>query len=207
MSQTQVSDVDPSSRAVASGAGPTSTSDAAPTADRPTRRRVIDTAFVVVTVGLCAAATVVSGAPAASTVGVVAMLPAALVDLHERRLPDRLVAAAALAVMVVVVVGATSGAATTPTHLVAGSALLAGPLLLVHLASPASMGFGDVKAAVVLGAAVGAVDPVGSLLALTLAAAVGAGAGLVARRRTVAFGPALVVGSAAALLVTRSVIA
>jgi leader peptidase (prepilin peptidase)/N-methyltransferase len=52
------------------------------------------------------------------------------------------------------------------------------PVLALHLLSPASMGFGDVKAAVVLGAAVGTVDARLAAVALCLAAAGGAAFGL-----------------------------
>ena len=168
---------------------------------------VTSVALVIATLALAAAAVVAVGPPIVALVGVTLMLPAAVVDVHERRLPDRFVGLAAAAVAVAATLGVLGGSSWTPTDLVAGGLLLAGPLLLVHLVSPSSMGFGDVKAAVVLGAAVGSVDPVGSLVALTIASSGGAVAGVVGRQRTVAFGPPLVVGRAAALLLTRSVIA
>ena len=63
------------------------------------------------------------------------------------------------------------------------------PLLLMHLASPSSMGFGDVKLAVVVGAAVGAADWQLALPALALAAGATATVGIVERLRHVPFGP------------------
>jgi leader peptidase (prepilin peptidase)/N-methyltransferase len=84
--------------------------------------------------------------------------------------------------------------------LAAGAAAMALPVLALHLVSPASMGFGDVKAAAVLGAAVGTVDWRLGAVALCLAAFSGAGVGLLTRRRTIAFGPFLVFGAWFALL-------
>ena len=67
--------------------------------------------------------------------------------------------------------------------------MLGGPLLLTHLVSPTGMGFGDVKAAAVLGAALGLIDPQVALLALVLGLASAAVWGLARRARSVAFGP------------------
>ena len=80
-----------------------------------------------------------------------------------------------------------------------GAAVMAGPILLLHLVSPASMGFGDVKASLVLGAAVGSVDWKLAVAGLTLAAGLAATIGIVGRMRTIPFGPFLVIGSALAL--------
>ena len=120
----------------------------------------------------------------------VALLPAALVDLIDRRLPNRLVGAAGI-------VGLATLAAellvtdlrVAPADLLLGALGMAGPLLVTHLVRPAAMGFGDVKLAVVAGAAVGLVDPVLGLGALAVGSAAASLAGLARRRRTVAFGP------------------
>ena len=79
---------------------------------------------------------------------------------------------------------------------VLGAAVFAAPLLTLHLVSPASMGFGDVKTALVLGAASGAIDWRLALAALALATAV---AGIVAGAESVAFGPGLVAAAAISL--------
>jgi len=79
-----------------------------------------------------------------------------------------------------------------------GAAILAGPLLVAHLASPAAMGFGDVKLAVALGAALGLVDPTLGVVALCVASATTAVAGIALRRGALPFGPGLVVGTTAA---------
>ena len=81
------------------------------------------------------------------------------------------------------------------------------PVLALHLVSPDSMGFGDVKAAVVLGAAVGTADPRLAAVALCLAAAGGAAVGLATRQRTIPFGPFLVVASLLVLLAHDPIVA
>ena len=60
---------------------------------------------------------------------------------------------------------------------------------MTHLVSPAGMGFGDVKAGAVIGAAVGLVDPQLAALALVLGLAGSAGWAAVRRRRTIPLGP------------------
>ena len=76
---------------------------------------------------------------------------------------------------------------------------------MTHLVSPAGMGFGDVKAGAVAGAALGLIDPQLAVLALVLGLAAAASWGLVRRSRTVPFGPGLVAGALAALVVARLV--
>ena len=81
-----------------------------------------------------------------------------------------------------------------------GVCLLAGPLLLMHLVSPKSMGFGDVKIAMVLGAAVGAVHWQLALVVVALAAGASATVALLRRMTEIAFGPGLVGAAAFCLL-------
>ena len=143
--------------------------------------------------------------PLATGVALVALLPAALVDLIDRRLPNRLVGAAGA-------VGLTTLAAevlvtdlrVAPADLLLGALGMAGPLLLAHVVRPAAMGFGDVKTAVVAGAAVGLVDPILGLGALALGSAAAALVGLALRRRTVAFGPGLLGGAIVSVLLVVS---
>ena len=85
-------------------------------------------------------------------------------------------------------------------RLAAGAILLGGPLLVVHLISPTAMGFGDVKAAFVLGAAVGLVDWRLGLTTLAVAAGLTAVVGLLRNAPAVPLGPGLV-GAAALSLV------
>ena len=79
--------------------------------------------------------------------------------------------------------------------IVSGALVMAMPLLALHVASPDAMGFGDVKAALVLGAAIGTIDWRLGAVALCLAALTGAAAGVLGRCRTIAFGPFLVFGA------------
>ncbi|WP_040780132.1 prepilin peptidase [Nocardia pneumoniae] len=70
-----------------------------------------------------------------------------VLDLRERRLPNRLTGFGALAVLGYASIAGQFTAAAL------GAAFLATPYLLVHLAAPAALGAGDVKLAVGLGAA------------------------------------------------------
>lgn len=153
-----------------------------------------------------AAIAVVTGWGWSGVAASVALVPASIaaaIDLHARRLPDVLVAlSAAIAVFVTVVV---RGGAGFVMGLV-GAACLAVPLLVVHAAWPAAMGFGDVKLGGALGVSLGVVSPdtvtalLLGLVALSVSSAVGLAVAAVTRRRDVVFGPALVAGTAVALM-------
>lgn len=145
-----------------------------------------------------------SGVPLASALTVALLIPPALVDLLDRRLPNRMLAVAALAGTVTAVATITLGGAVDVRGTVIGALACAGPLLVMHLLSPSAMGFGDVKAAAVLGAALGLIHPFFALLGLAAGSLVGAAVGLVGRRRSIAFGPALVAGAVASLALAAS---
>jgi leader peptidase (prepilin peptidase)/N-methyltransferase len=138
-----------------------------------------------------------------------ALLPAAWaasVDVRTGRLPNHLVVASVVptgALLVHEVIGGFTTAAVVAT--VAAAALFAVPPFVIHLVEPAAMGFGDVKLAAVLGAAIGMVDYRAALLALCFASAGTAVVGLVLRRQTMPLGPGLVVGAAGALVVAAFV--
>jgi len=83
-----------------------------------------------------------------------------------------------------------------------GAVMWAVPLLGVHLVVPDALGFGDVKAAAVVGATLGLVVSVNTIAAaLVVAMATASIAGVTARRRTLALGPFLALGAATSLLV------
>lgn len=170
----------------------------------PVRVSPVVVALSVAAAGLLAGVLVVASlidavdAPAALTVAV--LLPAAVVDVRERRLPDVWVAAATGVFLIATIVSWSPGRSLAVDEIGLGAVLLAGPILALHVASPPSMGFGDVKAAAVLGLAVGSVDWRLAMIALTLAAGSAAVTGVVARVRTIAFGPFLVVGASFAVL-------
>ena len=130
----------------------------------------------------------------------VALVPVVVIDLRHRLIPDAVVlpgAALALAAAV----------AADPGHWWApGAAALgaAGFLLLPWLVHPAAMGLGDVKLALLIGAALGA--SVVAALAVAFAAAAALGVVLVARfgararRMAVPFGPFLAGGAVVGLV-------
>ncbi len=137
------------------------------------------------------------------------LVPLVLIDLRERRLPDRLTLGGSAALLALVgAQTAISGDFTPLVGALAGAGALAGVLLALHLASPQGMGFGDVKLGLLLGVLVGA-RSVGLVLpALLIAGLLGALGGLVQmvrhRRRdvTLPFGPYLVAGAVLALVLT-----
>ena len=158
------------------------------------------------TVAGCAAVVAIACAldarvPLATGLVLAALLPAALVDVIERRLPNRMIGSAAVIGVVAItierlVVGVDIGVSGAAL----GALAMSGPLLAMHLAVPASIGFGDVKLAAVAGAALGLVDPVAGLVALAIGSGLAAVMGVAGRRRTVAFGPGLLAGAIATLV-------
>lgn len=139
--------------------------------------------------------------PVAAIAAVTAMgVVAASVDARTGRIPDRLVVLAGGAVLA----GAAASAVADPIGAtlgpLGGVAAFGGPLLACHLASPASIGFGDVKLAAVSGAALGLVDARLGLVALCIAAGATAALGLLRRLEALPLGPGLVAGTAIALL-------
>jgi leader peptidase (prepilin peptidase)/N-methyltransferase len=159
-----------------------------------------------------AAALFVTAAPPALVPAEAALAPilvvASAIDRRCHRLPDLLTlpAAALMAAGVAIAAGVDDDLGLLAAA-IGGAVILAGTLFVVHLVSPAGMGFGDVKLAVPIGLVVGA-RGTGTVLAALLAALVlGAVAGLVTfaryrdRRRPFAFGPCLGAGAVLALLV------
>ena len=154
---------------------------------------------VVLAVAMLAA--IVRGSvPASAGLTIVTLLPAAWIDIRERRLPDVWVGAAAAVFGVVSTIEWSIGTTPTIGETLAGALIVGGPILLLHLLSPAAMGFGDVKAGVVIGMAVGSLDWQLGLVALTLAAGSAATVGVVRHTPTIAFGPFLVLGGWLALV-------
>jgi leader peptidase (prepilin peptidase) / N-methyltransferase len=131
------------------------------------------------------------------------MIAAARVDEREHRIPNRLVLASVVPLALLAVVSLLAADASTVTAMAAGAALMSGPLVVLHMSSPGSMGFGDVKAAAALGAAVGLVHPTVALWTLCLASAIAVARGVMTRRAVVPFGSALV--AAALVCVTAAV--
>lgn len=128
-----------------------------------------------------------------AVVGAVLAL-AALVDVREHKLPNRLLGAG----MVVVFAGVLSTA--TSANLMSaiwGMALAGGLMLIVRVTR--GVGMGDVKMAAVVGASTGAAAVVAAPLAIAIAALVGAMYGVLASRQRLPLGPALWAGWAISL--------
>jgi leader peptidase (prepilin peptidase)/N-methyltransferase len=152
---------------------------------------------VIATTSTALISTTHDAVPAASALAVVLLVSAAMIDAVEQRLPNQIIVAAALALAIGL---ALSSSSVLASNVVLGVVVLAGPLLLMHLAAPRSMGFGDVKLAMVLGAAVGAVHWQLALVTIALAAGASATVALLRRMAEIAFGPGLVGAAALSLL-------
>jgi leader peptidase (prepilin peptidase)/N-methyltransferase len=131
------------------------------------------------------------------------LVAAALVDAVEHRLPNALVGTAAVPVVLAMAIAWVSGDPEVVRGALIGAALLAGPLLVTHLVSPAGMGFGDVKAGAVVGSALGLINAQVAVLALMLGLFGSAVWALARRRRSIALGPGLVGGAVVALLAAQ----
>ena len=122
---------------------------------------------------------------------------AAATDWRTRRVPNVFVAVALLPAVVAVLL--VDDRLHLAASLASGAAVMALPLLVVHLAAPGAMGFGDVKLAAALGAGLGVLDPRLGLYALAAAAGLTLLAAAWKRRPVMPFAPGLVTGTAAAL--------
>jgi len=137
--------------------------------------------------------------PLASGLAVAVLVPPALIDVHYRRLPNPWVGAAAATFVVACVAQIVLGDSIDASSVALGVLALAGPVFVLHLISPAAMGFGDVKAGIVLGACLGAVGWELALAGLALAAGATSVTAILRGRSVVAFGPGLVAGALVAL--------
>jgi leader peptidase (prepilin peptidase)/N-methyltransferase len=154
----------------------------------------------VVAVAAVAIGSLVVAAPIAGASAIAVLVPAAVVDVEQRRLPDAWIGAGLVVLVVALALEGAIGQPIDGGNPVAGALAMALPLLVLHLVSPTSMGFGDVKATVVLGAAVGTIDWRLGAVALCIAALTAALTGGLTRRHAVPFGPFLVLGAGLALL-------
>jgi leader peptidase (prepilin peptidase)/N-methyltransferase len=151
------------------------------------------------TAALCVGAVLVHHSAAAIALSIVLILlvvPAALIDLEHRIIPNRLTAAGAVLALAI---GFALDPSGEPERLLAAAG--AGGLLLVAaLAYPGGMGMGDVKLAGMMGLFLGAA--VAPAILVALVAGVVLGAAVIARkgaqegRKTaVPFGPFLALGA------------
>ncbi len=126
-----------------------------------------------------------------------ALAAAAVVDLAERRIPNRLIIPALLILLALWVAGGA------PIGQVAAGVLLAVALLGVSLLAPTAIGMGDAKLALVI--ALGLADKAAMTLAVALVLAGGVAAasllvGAAGRRGTLPLAPFFAAGALIALL-------
>lgn len=206
---------DPSHRPIWARRGPDTGPDApsllamrAPSPVSPAVRPRLERSAVGVVIAVAAtiALTIhVAPAPTAWLAPIVVSLGtvAAFADTATMRVPNALTLAGLMATLAVVV-GWSIAEPATAGRAALGVAIMGGPLLVVHVASPShTPGLGDVKLAAVLGLACGAARPLAAYVTLVVALLVGAAYGLGFRlatsRRTFPFAPALAVGAVVAL--------
>jgi leader peptidase (prepilin peptidase)/N-methyltransferase len=157
------------------------------------------------TAALCVGAVLAhhsASAIALSIALILLVVPAALIDLERRIIPNRITA---LGAVLALVLGLALDPAGEPERLIGGAAA-GGFLLVAALAYPGGMGMGDVKLAAMIGLFLGAsVAPAllvalltGVLLGVAVLARKGARAG---RKTAVPFGPFLALGAVVAVFV------
>ncbi|MEQ1874740.1 MAG: prepilin peptidase [Ilumatobacteraceae bacterium] len=143
-----------------------------------------------------------SAAVACATAAVgVLLAAAALVDIHERRLPNQLLTAA----LAVALVGATLSTEVIVVRSALLGMIIAGALMLLVRVTR-GVGMGDVKMAAVVGASVSASTTtlVAAPIAIAAAAFAAAMYGFITSRPRVALGPSLWVGWASALVLVTA---
>jgi leader peptidase (prepilin peptidase)/N-methyltransferase len=135
------------------------------------------------------------------------VVPAAVIDLEHRIIPNKITA---LGAVLALVLGTALDPSGEPTCLIAGAAA-AGFLLVAALAYPGGMGMGDVKLAGVMGLFLG--SAVASAILIALLSGVTVGAVVVARKGTAAgrktaipFGPFLAFGALVAVFVGQDIV-
>ncbi len=135
------------------------------------------------------------------------LVPAALIDLEHRIIPNRITAFGAVLALAL---GLALDPAGEPGRLIAGGAA-GGFLLIAALAYPGGMGMGDVKLAGMMGLFLGAAVAPALLIAMIAGVVVGsvviARQGAEAGRKTpVPFGPSLALGALVAIFVGQQLV-
>ncbi len=163
------------------------------------------------TAALCAGAVLVHSTAtgiALSVTLILIIVPAALIDLEHRIIPNRITA---LGAVLALAFGLALDPAGEPERLIAAAAA-GGFLLIAALAYPGGMGMGDVKLAGVMGLFLGA--SVAPALLIALIAGVAFGAVVIARKgaqagrkTTVPFGPFLALGALTAVFLGHQMVA
>jgi leader peptidase (prepilin peptidase) / N-methyltransferase len=135
------------------------------------------------------------------------VVPAAVIDLEHRIIPNKITA---LGAVLAIVLGTALDPAGEPERLIAGAAA-GGFLLLAALAYPGGMGMGDVKLAAVMGLFLGSAVAPAILIALISGVIVGAVVisrkGTAEGRKTaIPFGPFLALGALVAVFFGQDIV-
>jgi leader peptidase (prepilin peptidase) / N-methyltransferase len=162
------------------------------------------------TAALCVGAVLTHSSVAGVALAVVLILlvvPAALIDLEYRIIPNRLTGSGAVLALVI---GTSLDPSGEPGRLIAG-ACAGGLLLLAAIAYPGGMGMGDVKLAAVMGLFLGRAVAPAIMIALIAGVLVGgaviAKKGAQAGRKTaVPFGPFLALGALVAVFAGEAIV-
>ncbi len=162
------------------------------------------------TAALCAGAVLAHSSAvgiALSVVLILLVVPAALIDLEHRIIPNKITA---LGAVLALGIGLALDPAGEPERLIAAVAA-GGFLLLAALAYPGGMGMGDVKLAgmmgLFLGAAVAPAMLIGLVSGVVLGAAIMARKGVSQGRKTaVPFGPFLALGALVAIFAGQPIV-
>jgi leader peptidase (prepilin peptidase) / N-methyltransferase len=162
------------------------------------------------TAALCVGAVLATDTTVDTALGILTILlvvPAALIDLEYRIIPNRLTA---LGAVLALVIGVALDPGGEPERLIAAAGA-GGFLLVAALAYPGGMGMGDVKLAAVLGLCLGAAVAPAILIALLTGVIYGAGVmarkGAHAGRKTaVPFGPFLALGALVAVFAGQQIV-
>jgi leader peptidase (prepilin peptidase)/N-methyltransferase len=170
------------------------------------RYPLVEALTAALCVGAVLAHTSASGI-ALSVALILLVVPAALIDIEHRIIPNTITA---LGAVLALVIGLALDPSGEPERLIAGAGA-GGLLLLAALAYPGGMGMGDVKLAAVMGLFLGrAVAPAilvallaGVLVGVAIIAEKGAQAG---RKTAVPFGPFLALGALVAVFAGQPLI-
>jgi leader peptidase (prepilin peptidase)/N-methyltransferase len=162
------------------------------------------------TAALCVGAVLAhhsASAIALSITLILLVVPAALIDLEHRIIPNRITA---LGAVLALVIGLALDPSGEPDRLIAGAAA-GGFLLLAALAYPGGMGMGDVKLAAVMGLFLGSAVAAGLLVALLTGVLAGVvimarKGGHQGRKTAVPFGPFLALGALVAIFAGQPIV-
>jgi leader peptidase (prepilin peptidase)/N-methyltransferase len=162
------------------------------------------------TAALCIGAVLAHSSAAGIALSVALILivvPAAVIDLEHRIIPNRITA---LGAVLALVIGLALDPSGEPGRLIAGAAA-GGFLLLAALAYPGGMGMGDVKLAAVMGLFLG--SAVAPAILIALLSGVLVGAVVIARKGTnegrktaIPFGPFLALGALVAVFAGQDIV-